>query len=801
MRLISSRVTGLGPFQNFSLDLSPFTAGEIVQVAGPNGAGKTTLLELSLMGAAYRDCPTRGTLRDLATSREASLETTLSHDGREYTIRHLVDSITGKSEALVLHNGAPVLDTTKVRDFDEWSANTFIARDVLLASAFGSQASGGFLAAKPTERKSILLRALGLEAWETRAQAAAARAKSAEADLAIARASLAPLGDADPHAERTMLDAQALLDRARAEEAQARAAVEAKERELSRAHETEKRRLLMGDERTRIDSDIALVAAQLQHSEDRIAGAQSLLGLAPRIRAAAEETARILVEVDEVTAAGKRKLDEAREAERELRAIPPTSAGRVEGALLAANEKRERLTRELAESEALLETTITEHMAAYERHLELDARYESIRDRYEGLTPTRLGILRTGLVRISEGEPDASGVADAAIDAEAREVTEVTEDAVAAARTSVRDAYAKAQELTARKQELDFKACKLTEQLADADVLVAGLSRELGQAKAADAETWQRTSELTQTAERLNAELVPLRARRDALKARLDELSGDAARERELDVAEKQVEAWREQEAQERQRLKDCRNRLARLDSETLEIVDVVRLQSELRELRHTLAALSNDVEIAVSTLAAAKHNWDHQQATAQRRADLDGVVAANQLELSDWTRLRDDLGRNGIQAAEIDGSIDELNVLVNDLLHECHSSRWTMRVDTQRLSGDGKRLLETLDVFILDTESGREGKAETFSGGERAILGEALALALTMVACRRAGLERPTLVRDESGAALDPANARAYVAMLRRASQFTGASHVLVVSHQPDIAELCDARIEVVSG
>jgi DNA repair exonuclease SbcCD ATPase subunit len=77
-------------------------------------------------------------------------------------------------------------------------------------------------------------------------------------------------------------------------------------------------------------------------------------------------------------------------------------------------------------------------------------------------------------------------------------------------------------------------------------------------------------------------------------------------------------------------------------------------------------------------------------------------------------------------------------------------------------------------------------------------MIGEALSLALSMLACRRAGLDRPTLVRDESGAALDPENARVYVAMLRRAAQLVGADKVLFVSHDPAVQALADSRIEV---
>ena len=91
-----------------------------------------------------------------------------------------------------------------------------------------------------------------------------------------------------------------------------------------------------------------------------------------------------------------------------------------------------------------------------------------------------------------------------------------------------------------------------------------------------------------------------------------------------------------------------------------------------------------------------------------------------------------------------------------------------------------------------------RDAPAETYSGGEKTILGEAVSLALSTLACRRSGVDRPTLVRDESGAALDADKAVAYVAMLRRAAEMIEADRVLLVSHAVEVQALCDARIGV---
>ena len=185
----------------------------------------------------------------------------------------------------------------------------------------------------------------------------------------------------------------------------------------------------------------------------------------------------------------------------------------------------------------------------------------------------------------------------------------------------------------------------------------------------------------------------------------------------------------------------------------------------------------------------------------AERLGDLEAERATAEAELADWNRLAADLGKDGIQALEIDAAGPELTEIVNDLLRSCHGSRCTVAIETTKLSSDGKRQLEGCEVQVVDTVRGREGAAETFSGGERVIIGEAVSLALSVLACRRAGLERPTLVRDESGAALDADNGRAYLAMLRRAADIVDADKVLFVSHTPELQELADARIVIAGG
>jgi DNA repair exonuclease SbcCD ATPase subunit len=119
----------------------------------------------------------------------------------------------------------------------------------------------------------------------------------------------------------------------------------------------------------------------------------------------------------------------------------------------------------------------------------------------------------------------------------------------------------------------------------------------------------------------------------------------------------------------------------------------------------------------------------------------------------------------------------------------------------TDRLSADGKRVLEDLEARVLDTVNGRDADAATYSGGELVLVGSALSLGLTTLACRRAGVERPTICLDEAGAALDDANGRAWIAMLRMAARQIGADKVLYISHSGEAQLAADARIRITDG
>jgi DNA repair exonuclease SbcCD ATPase subunit len=183
---------------------------------------------------------------------------------------------------------------------------------------------------------------------------------------------------------------------------------------------------------------------------------------------------------------------------------------------------------------------------------------------------------------------------------------------------------------------------------------------------------------------------------------------------------------------------------------------------------------------------------------TAARVLELEKERDSLADDLADENLLAQSFGRDGLQALEIDAAGPELTATINDLLRSCIGSRWTVSIETTRMSADAKRTLEGCEVSVVDNEKGRITTGETLSGGQKVIISEAISLALTKLACQRSGISRPTLVRDESGAALSPVYAPKYMAMLRRAADLIDVSRIIFVSHDKEVQALADSEIHI---
>jgi exonuclease SbcC len=815
MRIRSIKAHAMGAFSDVSiyLDALPESA-KLVAIVGENGAGKSTLCDLATYGALWREWPrkARGHLGHVARARDSMLEVGIDVGSKSYTLRHLVDGVSGKGEAIALDgDGVALTKSGKLTEYGTWVDANLPPKSVLTSSIISHPAYGSFVAMKASARKDVILLALGVEGVEAKAKEARdrARAEGAKADALRGRVR-------DEAARADTDSAEEVLASARHNEHTLGFEVEETRTTLAVSKELAGNSVLARQRyEEQLEAFHAVLArrdsiyCQLETSRERlekcdVAFCESKLTQANTdCREAAERAA-----ANEAIASNLRTRRETAERHREARGRVVGELSRADLAKNALEQRIDNNRKVLANADAIRaviaarESAIVELPTLQERERVAQAEVERADDALEMLSSerhegadARIRCLRGGLQRIAQIVGTPTAVA---------RITLETDDATVKA----------AESLPQRKTEAERERREVAAVRANATVAVRNCGARamathpqepiLATAEARIAELTPSFEEAKAAVERLNAELreipVPEPVPADPDLAGLRRASEQAAaRAREASEALARVEATRAQLEPQVERL---RAELAALEeqlSATPEPTppeqgpDLTRIEQELAEAQRQHSA-------AVAAVGAAEANLASAKAANAKVAELRNQLAAVELEQSDWARLGADLGRDGLQAALVDSAGPELTELSNDLLHATFGSRWTVSIETQRAKVSGGTS-EECDVRIIDTESGLDGLVEDLSDGERTIVGEAVSLALAILACRRAHFDRPTLIRDESGAALSRERRPQWVAMLRRAADIVGADRVLIVSHSEDVQELCDARIEVGGG
>lgn len=795
-------VRGLGPFhEEVRVDLDAIP-GKFIAVVGRNGAGKSTLLEAGLAGPLYRECPTRGALKDLVVEDEGVAGMTVELSGGVFTVEQRITA-SGKARTLITDaRGMLVVESAMVTDADEWLRTRIPHREVLFASLFAKQASGGFLDLKPAARKSVMLQMLGLERMEALAERARAEVKARTGDLAGKEQAVAIL-DAnrdDPDEVRAEIRrADETLAAAQEEERLATEALDAAEREAESARKTNEANRALRDEIarraavaeqtrgevTRAERDLAALADVVRNAEAiRIAKASldAAERLLLRLDGLADKARDRLAGLRKRAAAARQKARDARKAADDARtAVESARASKV------MQETTATLVATLPAEERALETLRAAREAAAAKVTEWDERVRlAASDRITGL--------RGGLEAVSRAETLPSAKAMAA------DTIKADDEARAGAKATGERAALRAEEqgLKAKADEQEKKVRGLMGMRAT--LRIEELEREIARGVDLTAVKTQEAYAEDADAERLEKRVASRDARLRRLGDLGDQQSKMATGARPLASMMDDLTRAEAKSAHLARTMEDARARLAEAESNR----DGLASPGSDVPVPET-ATLRRRKDAAISTVSGERARRDglagrleRAEKTHAARSTARAEVEALRHAIDDAKVLAEALGKDGIQALEIDAAGPELTAVINTLLHGSYGTRYSVKMETTRPSGDGKKTVEVFDVGVTDSENGYEGTVEGFSGGQKGIVGEALMLGLTTLQTKRSGLRDMTLVRDESGAALDEDASVRWVEMMRRAVDMVGARRVLVVTHNPMIKELADSRIVV---
>lgn len=797
--------------------------GPIVAAVGPNGVGKSVAFGLAF-AAIYRRMPDGSPLSALALDRNATLVGIVSHAGKRYTLRHAIDAVSGKSTAVAEdEHGTPLLVDGKVSAFDKWAAATFPPAAVVVASTFAPQGSDGLLEPGLTaqDRRAILVRGLGLDALEPLPERARGRAATIRADVDTLRATLAATLPPRPLAE---IEADAVAAAGAVEfEENARKRVE-DDLAIARAAEREAT-TAQGDfaaRRARFNAarDSAERARRdLRDAEGKLEGARALLGNRDEVAAQSAERDALRAEIatlrEEIAAAGA--------ALKSADAVVAAANGRARAASNAVAAARkgaadlEPARADLAAAETLAARLPDEETLLEARRVDLgyagaavgDARRVLLGGKDDRISGLRGGLeaVRTTLTEREERareETSAQTIEDAEAAEEIARQTLAEDDARAAAVASAPDDVKRAEDAERKSRaEVDASTAEVA-RLRGVVERLPSLRERLAAAEAAAATLRDREAEETEA----------LRAAQDAGRERADAAGRADAAFAEVAAKEKRVaELSGVDVALSRIRTaevvaSECEERLPGLRA-AVEDADRILAQTPdpgtpptfpaIAPIEERLRAADAAIRAAAARRGAADAAVVSARAAEQRAAGLRVAVAEKERDLADWNRLATDL--RALIALSIDAAALELAAIANDLLRRAFGPRYSITVETQRPSADESRMIEDCFVSVLDTGNGYEGPTSGLSGGQRVIVGEALRFAMTRLACRASGMTSPTIIRDESGAALYAESIPEWLALMREGSALLDGARVVVVSHDPRVVALADSVIEFNAG
>jgi exonuclease SbcC len=396
------------------------------------------------------------------------------------------------------------------------------------------------------------------------------------------------------------------------------------------------------------------------------------------------------------------------------------------------------------------------------------------------------------------------------LEATARERREEAEAALATARKKEAEAQSSLSAAQARAEELaraipeelrDPKA--LSSRIAEAQERAERLEKALEEARNRLNEAEKQLAEAQRSREEARKALDKAREEEEKEKAALAEslarngFETQAECEQALMADDELAEAERRVQEFEAG-LNTARGELAeakkaaekRTDAGDLAALEQKRAEAEAaaKEIRDKQAALKNKLEHVLS-IRTSLAEIDRELARLEEEYRVTGTLA----EIANGRAGGD---RITFQRWVLGAYLDEVLAAASRRLYTMTKGRYML--ERQREPGDRRRA-SGLDLAVFDTWSNRARPAITLSGGESFLAALALALGLAETVQEQAGgIHLETIFIDEGFGSLDPDAldlAMEALMELKDTGRLVG-----VITHVPELRQVIDARLEVLS-
>ena len=716
--------------------------------------------------------------------------------------------------------------------------------DAFINSAFLLQGRADeFTNKTPADRKAVLSKILGLEAYDRiqerarqRLDEGKSRSSEIEGSLGRMRSDLENIGD--PAIE--LAEVKMRLDDVNRHTEESRGRVEGLRTQVGELDSLQESLTELGVNITGIRSDIEQLESALSASQGRLRGYLDLIQEADPIRQGSERLilARHRLET----------LEEARARYDQL------------------GESKNQLQRSIDTSRTLLEAKIAQLVLRVHVELgpkagaetELAGQLAQVQQRLNGLDQEKVQVagLRDRLTKTSTAIGEVQGTAERYV-VEGKELAAKLEfldksgggEAVcplcqtslghdgctALSHTYTTDIQAKRnlyRQNQQRLKQLETEKTDMEQEWGQRDQALTTSLRE-GQSKLQELES--RIQESREAQKTLDEERKQVQSAQSSLA------SGDfaSAEQSELKAIEDQIQSLgyddeaRQQSYAESRELAHFEERQGQLTqaeaslpaeqeslARTQDILNRRRIDLEQAQERRTTGEQSiSELPQLQTGLKAAEYGLAELESTRQtttaRLGYLDGEVRRLQSlrrevsrDSARLTALKEDegiyqelvtaFGRQGIQAMLIETVVPRLEEEANLLLGRMTDNRMQVKLETQRERRSGRGdPIETLEINVSDELGPRS--YEMYSGGEAFRVNLSLRISLSKVLAQRMGAPLPTLFIDEGFGSQDAAGRERILDVISAIEN--DFDKIIVVTHLDDMKDVFPVRIEVQKG
>ena len=321
---------------------------------------------------------------------------------------------------------------------------------------------------------------------------------------------------------------------------------------------------------------------------------------------------------------------------------------------------------------------------------------------------------------------------------------------------------------------------------------VATLSIEVEVQRGALVQIAAPSSELTRTLEGCERD----RRKVDQERQRYEELRAvEARRDERLKALERLAQAR-----------KEVGEELSRKESALCAFPDLdAKMHGSRRDIENAdrlIVSCRRGRDSLIAHQAQIKQRQEQLEAARNRLAQIEAELGVARTEQEDYNYLARVFGPDEIQLCEIQAAGPQVSILVNSLLEGCFDNKFEIRFRTQRPKADGRGMVDDFDVEVRNKNLDRTCLVDELSGGQFVLVNEAVNLGIAICNMRQGeGIRYETLFRDETVGALDAANGKEYVRMLRRAMDLGGFHQMIFICHTALVWELADSILSVGEG